>query len=105
MPRSISACVVVVLSQRPATVQKTVDVDLGPDRQLAALYEPEAVALLVDVTYRHRILMALGCSQMHFLTVSKIAERIPVYRLTRIHGENDAEALADLVQSAVGRST
>jgi len=49
---------VVVLSQRPATVQKTVHVDLGPDRQLAMLYEPKAVALLADL--RHQIEIAQG---------------------------------------------
>ncbi|MEM6662517.1 MAG: ABC transporter ATP-binding protein [Pseudomonadota bacterium] len=49
---------VVVLSQRPATVQKIVPVDLGPDRDIGVLYEPPAVALLADL--RRQIEIAQG---------------------------------------------
>ena len=49
---------VVVLSQRPARVQKIIDVDLGPERELGDLYEAPAVALLADL--RHQIEIAQG---------------------------------------------
>lgn len=37
---------VIVLSQRPARIQYSVDIDLGADRQLKDLYTPEATELL-----------------------------------------------------------
>ena len=49
---------IVVLSQRPARVQKVVDVDLGPKRTLDMLYDPAATALLADL--RHQIQIAQG---------------------------------------------
>ena len=40
---------IVVLSNRPARVQQTVNVDLGRDRAIDLLYEPQAVAMLANL--------------------------------------------------------
>ena len=40
---------IVVLSNRPARVQQTVNVDLGRDRAIDLLYEPPAVAMLANL--------------------------------------------------------
>jgi NitT/TauT family transport system ATP-binding protein len=48
----------VVLSARPARVQHAVEVGLGPDREIAMLYQPDAVAMLADL--RHQIQIAQG---------------------------------------------
>lgn len=49
---------VVVLSGRPASVQHSVDIDLGTERQIDVLYEPQAVAILAEL--RHQIQIAQG---------------------------------------------
>ncbi|MEM7524798.1 MAG: ABC transporter ATP-binding protein [Pseudomonadota bacterium] len=46
---------VVVLSGRPARVQKVINVDFGADRQLDQLYSPEATDLLHDLRDQIRI--------------------------------------------------
>ncbi len=49
---------VIVLSQRPASVLKVVDVDFGKNREIGVLYEPAATALLADL--RRQIEIAQG---------------------------------------------
>lgn len=49
---------VVVLSGRPATVQYTLEVDLGPDRKIDMLYEPTTVGMLAEL--RQQIQIAQG---------------------------------------------
>lgn len=49
---------VVVLSGRPATVQKVFSIDFGADRDLEQLYSPEATTLLHDL--RDQIRLAQG---------------------------------------------
>ena len=49
---------IIVLSDRPATAQYTMDVSLGPNRSLNDLYTPESTGMLAEL--RHQIEIAQG---------------------------------------------